>query len=189
MGVLNKFMKAWHRVEESSCHQEVSKHICCQGYNHHPSGSALEMAGNIPQGERVALQAPLTPIRPVLIAHQPKRLVQMASSVIWDVVCTRARARTHMHAECLPLIPLPSHSKSQGLASCFPVEREISDSEEAVFNFFKNIVYTNRVKKSSKDTKANLSFESLNTHISMQFLVTPLQELNSAGSVQTLLLF
>lgn len=57
MGILNKFMKAWHRVEESSCHQEVSKHICCLGYNHHPSGSALEMAGNIPQGEWVALQA------------------------------------------------------------------------------------------------------------------------------------
>lgn len=97
----------------------------------------------------------------------------MASSAIGDVL------RTHTRTECLPLTPLPSHSKSQGLASCFPVEREISDSEEAVFNLYNYTVYTNRVKKSSKDTKANLSLGSLNTQINMQFPVTLLQELNS----------
>lgn len=61
MEILNKSMKVWHRVEEGSHHQEVSKHTCCQGYNNHPNGSALEMAGNIPRGEWVALQALLTP--------------------------------------------------------------------------------------------------------------------------------
>lgn len=58
-----------------------------------------------------------------------------------------SRCPLHTHTQWSLLIPLPSHSKSQGLSSCFPAEREISDSEEAAFDLFIYIVYTNRVKK------------------------------------------
>lgn len=102
--------------------------------------------------------------------------------VPFDILCT--------HTQSLSLILLPSHKKSQGLASCFPTKREIDDTEEFLFNLFNYTVYTNTVKNSSEDTKASLPLHSLSTHINMQFPVIPLlQELNSEGSVQTLQLF
>lgn len=188
MGILNKFMKVWCRGEEGSHHWAVSKHICCQGYNNHPHDSAL---GTYLKVCVSSSQGLTDSIRLILIANQPKRLVQTievgANGFSCHLRCPLHAQ--HTHTECFPLISLPSHSKSQGLTTCFPVEREISDSEEVVFNLFNYIVYTSRVKKSSKDTKADLSLGSLIIHINMQFLVTLLQELNSVGSVQTLLLF
>lgn len=110
----------------------------------------VEMAGNRSGDEWAALQPLLTP-----------------SGIFWLLInqsgSSAIGCSLHTHTESLPLIPLPSHNKSQGLGSCFHIEREISDSEEFPSHFFNYIVYTNKVKNSSKDTKANVPLHKLST--------------------------